>query len=143
MSYEQAGGGNAIPYTIHCPHCRGTMRVAVEHVNVAVACPFCQEVLEPWRLPQSSPVTGPAYHAGGQSPVMYSWRNRWIAGTLGVLLGGFGVHRFYLGHVGIGIAQIVATVITFGIVGPIWGFIDGILCFCGAIRDVDGLELSR
>ena len=61
---------------------------------------------------------------------------------MGVLLGGFGVHRFYLGHVGIGIAQIVVTVITFG-VGSIWGFIEGILCFCGAIRDVDGLELSR
>jgi TM2 domain-containing membrane protein YozV len=74
--------------------------------------------------------------------VPYSWRNRWIAGALGILLGGFGVHRFYLGHIGIGILQIVATIVTFGIVGPIWGFIEGILCFCGAIRDVDGLPLS-
>lgn len=142
MSHEQAGGGNAAPYTIHCPHCRGSMRVAVEHVNVAVACPFCQEALEPWRLLESAPAPGYLNHAVAQSPVMYSWRNRWIAGALGVLLGGFGVHRFYLGHVGIGIAQIVVTVITFG-VGSMWGFIEGILCFCGAIRDVDGLELSR
>ncbi len=71
----------------------------------------------------------------------YSWRNRWIAGALGVLLGAFGVHRFYLGFTGIGIIQIVLCVLTFGTVSGIWGFIEGILCFCGAMRDVDGLPL--
>jgi TM2 domain-containing membrane protein YozV len=64
-----------------------------------------------------------------------------VAGALGVLLGGFGVHRFYLGFPGIAVAQIAATILTFGVVGPIWGFIEGILCFCGAMRDVDGLPL--
>jgi len=70
----------------------------------------------------------------------YSWRNRWIAGALGVLLGTFGVHRFYLGFTGIGILQIVLILPTAGLSG-IWGFIEGILCFCGAMRDVDGLPL--
>ena len=70
----------------------------------------------------------------------YSWRNRWIAGALGVLLGTFGVHRFYLGYTGIGILQAVLALPTFGVSG-IWGFIEGILCFCGAMRDVNGLPL--
>jgi TM2 domain-containing membrane protein YozV len=72
--------------------------------------------------------------------IVYSSRNRWLAGALGVLLGEFGVHRFYLGYVGIGVIQIVVTLATCGI-GGLWGFIEGILCFCGAMRDVDGRML--
>lgn len=78
---------------------------------------------------------------GPFAPDGYSWRNRWVAGALGVLLGSFGVHRFYLGHTGVGILMIVLCVFTAGIVPGIWGFIEGILCFCGAMRDVDGLPL--
>ena len=53
-------------------------------------------------------------------------KSRVIAGILGILLGGLGVHRFYLGYVGIGVAQIVVTIVTFG-AGALWGFIEGIL----------------
>jgi TM2 domain-containing membrane protein YozV len=63
-----------------------------------------------------------------------------VAGALGVLLGPWGVHRFYLGFVGIGVVQIVVTLVTCG-VGGLWGFVEGILCFCGAMRDIDGLPL--
>ncbi|HAS08102.1 MAG TPA: hypothetical protein DCR52_02330, partial [Actinobacteria bacterium] len=49
-----------------------------------------------------------------------------VAGILGILIGGLGIHRFYLGYIGIGIAQIVVTLLTFGF-GAIWGFIEGIL----------------
>ncbi len=127
------------PTMLHCPQCGQAMRVATEHLGVAVACPRCRQSLEPWRLISPTPVVSPPQLNPGVDG--FSWRNRWIAGALGVLLGGFGVHRFYMGFVGIGIAQIVVTIITFGIVGPIWGFIEGILCFCGAMRDVDGYPL--
>ncbi|MGB2985593.1 MAG: TM2 domain-containing protein [Phycisphaerae bacterium] len=133
--------------TIFCPRCGQAMRVAPEHIHTPVACPHCQKTLEPWRLvgvvtPETAPPTAPPDYRYRQPDwAGYSWRNRWVAGALGVLLGGFGVHRFYLGFTGIGIIQIVVTVVTFGTVGPIWGFIEGILCFCGAMRDVDGLPL--
>ena len=53
-------------------------------------------------------------------------KSRTVAGILGILLGGLGIHRFYLGYVGIGLAQIAVTVFTFGL-GAIWGFVEGIL----------------
>jgi TM2 domain-containing membrane protein YozV len=63
-------------------------------------------------------------------------RSRLAAGVLGVVLGGLGVHRFYLGYVGIGVAQIVVTVCTAG-VGAIWGFIEGILILVGSTITTD------
>ena len=65
-----------------------------------------------------------------------------VAGLLGIFLGPLGVHRMYLGFVGIGILQIIVTFVTLGI-GGVWGFIEGVLCLCGAMRDVDGLPLRE
>lgn len=49
-----------------------------------------------------------------------------VAGILGILLGGFGVHRFYLGDVTGGIIRIVLTFITCGAASVI-GLIEGII----------------
>jgi TM2 domain-containing membrane protein YozV len=49
-----------------------------------------------------------------------------VAGLLGILLGGFGVHKFYLGYTKEGIIQIVITFLTCGI-GSLVGLIEGIL----------------
>jgi TM2 domain-containing membrane protein YozV len=69
-------------------------------------------------------------------------RSKIVAGVLGIVLGGFGVHRFYLGYTGIGIIQLIVTIITCG-VGALWGFIEGILILCDVInRDADGKPLS-
>jgi TM2 domain-containing membrane protein YozV len=57
-------------------------------------------------------------------------KSKLAAGLLGILLGGWGVHRFYLGYIGIGIAQILVTICTCGF-GALWGFIEGILIFAG------------
>jgi TM2 domain-containing membrane protein YozV len=89
-----------------------------------------------------TPPPVPAYAQRGVTrPVVYSDRNRWVAGALGILLGVFGVHRFYLGYVGIGVTQLLLGILSFGIISSIWGWIDGILCFCGSIDDADGLPL--
>jgi TM2 domain-containing membrane protein YozV len=64
---------------------------------------------------------------------------------LGILLGGLGIHRFYLGYVGIGIVQIVVTIVTFGF-GAIWGFVEGIMILVGAEmfrRDAKGIPLKE
>jgi TM2 domain-containing membrane protein YozV len=68
-------------------------------------------------------------------------KSKLAAGLMGILLGGIGVHRFYLGFVGIGIAQIAVTLVTCG-VGSLWGFIEGILLLTGSInRDAQGRPL--
>ncbi len=148
MSEVRANSANSGPVTIYCTGCGQAMLVAPEHMQTTVSCPHCQQTLEPWRVagvPRSMPQTAPpAYSHGPSAPAGYSWRNRWVAGALGILLGVFGVHRFYLGFVGIGILQVVLTVGSLFILSPIvaiWAFIEGILCFCGAMRDVDGLPL--
>ena len=58
-------------------------------------------------------------------------KSKIAADLLGIFLGGFGVHRFYLGYTKIGIIQIVVTILTCGI-GSLWGFIEGILYLVGA-----------
>jgi TM2 domain-containing membrane protein YozV len=125
------------------------MSVAFEHVYMRVACPHCGEHLEPWRVlgdtgggtaPPTQP-RQPAYPPQGFGSVEYvSSRSKTVAGLLGIFLGLFGVHRFYLGFIGIGLLQIFLTFMTGGIAG-LWGFVEGILCLTGQIRDVDGLPL--
>jgi hypothetical protein len=63
-------------------------------------------------------------------------KSKMAAGLLGIFLGGFGIHRFYLGYVGIGIAQIAVTVVTCG-AGALWGFIEGILILAGTTITTD------
>lgn len=49
-----------------------------------------------------------------------------IAGLFGVLLGTFGVHKFYLGYTKAGIIQLIIGIFTCGIGGVI-GLIEGII----------------
>jgi TM2 domain-containing membrane protein YozV len=49
-----------------------------------------------------------------------------VAGILGIVLNGLGVHRFYLGDTKGGIIRIVISVLTCG-VGGIIGIIEGII----------------
>jgi TM2 domain-containing membrane protein YozV/ribosomal protein L40E len=68
-------------------------------------------------------------------------KSKLVAGLLGLFLGGLGVHRFYLGYVGIGIVQIIVTLVTFG-VGVLWGMIEGVLILAGSInKDAKGQPL--
>lgn len=62
-------------------------------------------------------------------------KSKILAGTLGVFLGGLGIHRFYLGYTLIGILQIVVTLLT--CVGLWWGVVEGILILLGKF-DKDG-----
>ena len=49
-----------------------------------------------------------------------------VAGILGILLGGLGIHKFYLGYTKEGIIQLVIGVVTCGL-GGIIGLIEGIM----------------
>ena len=73
---------------------------------------------------------------------MVEQKSKLAAGLLGIFLGGFGVHNFYLGYTGKGIAQIVLSFCC-GI-GVIWGFIEGIMILCGSIKtDAKGIPLKE
>ena len=52
-------------------------------------------------------------------------------------LGGFGIHRFYVGKVGTGIAMLL----TLGGLG-IWTIIDFVRIVTGNFKDKDGLEIK-
>ena len=68
-------------------------------------------------------------------------KSKLVAGLLGIFLGAWGIHNFYLGNTGRAIAQILVTIFTCGI-GSLWGLIEGILILTGNINtDADGNPL--
>ncbi|MFQ5422503.1 MAG: TM2 domain-containing protein [Phycisphaerae bacterium] len=112
-------------------------------------------------LPEAPTATrvGPAVGVPPIPPIHYAAglrrvgpKSKLVAGLLGILLGGLGVHRFYLGYTGIGLLMLFLSVFggvvslgcvpgaSCGIVG-LWGLIEGIVCLCGGMRDANGLDL--
>lgn len=75
-------------------------------------------------------------------PPGYQQKEKMVAGLLGILIGSFGVHSFYLGNTTKGIIQIVVTVLTCGL-GGLWGLIEGIMILTGSINtDANGVPLK-
>lgn len=74
-------------------------------------------------------------------------KSKLAAGLLGIFLGAFGVHNFYLGYTSKAVIQLLMTLLSCGIlatVSEIWGIIEGILILCGNINtDADGNLLSE
>jgi TM2 domain-containing membrane protein YozV len=62
-------------------------------------------------------------------------RRRAVAGLLGIYLGAFGAHRFYLGYTAMGVAQVLAAILlaraTYGAIF-LWGIVEGTLIVLGA-----------
>jgi TM2 domain-containing membrane protein YozV len=67
-----------------------------------------------------------------------SEKSRLVAFLLCFFLGVIGVHRFYVGKTGTGIAQIF----TLGGLG-LWAFIDMIVILCGSFKDKEGKVLKN
>ena len=65
-------------------------------------------------------------------------KNWLVTLLLCLFLGGIGAHRFYTGHIAIGIIQLL----TAGGCG-IWTLIDLILILCGEYKAADGSPLHR
>lgn len=70
-------------------------------------------------------------------------KSKLVAGLLGIFLGAWGVHNFYLGFTRKAVIQIIVTIVTCGI-GSLWGLIEGILILCGNINtDAKGNRLAN
>ena len=77
---------------------------------------------------------------------VYSDKSKIGAGLLGIFLGGFGVHNFYLGYTGKAIAQLLLSLLSCGglsFVSGIWGLVEGIMILTGSIEtDAQGKKLK-
>lgn len=65
----------------------------------------------------------------GANPERANWpiKNKLVAGILAILLGGLGVHKFYLGQTGKGIVYLL---LCWTYIPGILGFIEGIIILC-------------
>ena len=88
----------------------------------------------------TSPMSQPGYGAIVTGPP----KSKVAGGLLGIFLGIFGAHRFYLGYSGIGVTMLLITLLSFGFLSPfvaLWGLIEGIIILTGGMRDRWGREL--
>lgn len=74
-------------------------------------------------------------------------KSKLAGGLLGIFLGCFGVHNFYLGYTGKAVGQLLLTLLSCGVLSPIsaiWGLIEGIMILSGSIsKDADGNDLTE
>lgn len=120
------------------------------------AAPQYQQPAQGYAQPgQGYAQPAPGYAQAGQNyaqtaPAASNAKSKIVAGILGILLGTFGVHNFYLGFTGKAVAQLLITVLSIGMlsfVSAIWGLIEGILILVSKPgdnwhRDAAGIELQ-
>ena len=86
--------------------------------------------------PFNQPFPAQTYEQVRVEEVPWSTKSKLAAGLFGILLGSFGVHNFYLGYTGKGVAQLLITVLSFGLlswVSAIWGLVEGILILASEV----------
>jgi TM2 domain-containing membrane protein YozV len=94
--------------------------------DTAQFCTTCQGALSPVGGYQPMQSVNP-----GAPGAITDWQamgadKKILAGILGIVVGGFGVHKFVLGYTTEGIIQIVITLLTCG-AGGIIGIVEGII----------------
>lgn len=115
----------------YCTNCGAELKEG------ATFCPKCGA-----KIGGKKPVEGQVVNNAGAQP-----KSKMAAGLLGIFLGAFGVHNFYLGYNGKAVAQLLMTILSCGILGfvsGIWGLIEGICILTGSINtDAEGNPLGE
>lgn len=119
---------------IYCPNCGKGVKGRVSF------CPSCGA-----RMAQPEQFSGQGGTTNVYTTVSYnsqpsnvSDKNKWITFLLAFLVGWLGVHRFYVGKIGSG----VAWLLTGGVFGIGW-FIDWIMILCDNFTDGDGRKIVK
>ena len=111
---------------------------------MAKFCPKCGTQVEDTQTfcPSCGVQLNGATNTVSSGPVNPEAKSKMAAGLLGLFLGAWGVHNFYLGNTSRGVIQIVVTILTCGF-GGLWGFIEGIMILAGSINtDANGIPLQ-
>jgi len=100
--------------------------------------PYGGSPTDAYGQPQYAPVA--PYGYGVDDPR----KSKLAAGLLAILIGGFGIHNFYLGYTGKAIAQLVLTLTCIGYLpSVIWSIVEGIMILTGSIAtDAKGIPLK-
>ncbi|MCV6975946.1 NINE protein [Mycobacterium bourgelatii] len=82
----------------------------------------------------------------GRHPISgqpYSDKSKLVGGLLQLLglVGIVGLGRIYIGHTGLGVAQLLVGIFTCGIVAVVWGIIDALLILTDNVSDPYGRPL--
>ena len=82
--------------------------------------------------------SGSSHNHSSSAPT--SSKSKLVAGLLALFVGGIGVHNFYLGYMGRGIAQLL---LSWTGITSIWALIEAIMIFTGSMTDANGNPLSN
>ena len=99
--------------------------------------------------PYQQPGTQQGYPQSGYPMVGGPQKSKVVAGILGILLGGLGIHNFYLGKNKFALIQLLVSVVSLGFLYPVmavWGLIEGILILVGHENyrtDANGVPLQE
>jgi TM2 domain-containing membrane protein YozV len=106
---------------------------------------YQQPIYQPPPTYQSVYVGAPMYAAPGYTAPQ---KSKATAAMLCFCLGGLGIHRFYTGQAGLGVALLLQTLILtpltlglWGIVVLVWIVVDFILILAGSVKDGQGRPL--
>lgn len=133
-------------YIHHCPEC-GKQYSTQEKVN-RVRCPYCGAETNVAYSDQQPDSQDPLRQFGNQASAAIddvfsngpSGKSRGVAGLLALILGGIGLHYFYMGKTNAGVLFLLVAILScgaFGVVTHVISIIQGVLFFTSSQEEFE------